>query len=127
MKLKDLHRIQALYESTRDFSRKLEAELGLHTFYAYDRGDDIVLDTIIVGKEHQGQGLGTRAMNALLNYADRSGKRIILTPGTVDDGHGTTSRSRLVKFYKRFGFVESKGRNIDYEIGAGKMYRYPLS
>ena len=120
MKLKDI-----VLESTRAFGQQIENELGLHTFYVYDRGDDIVLDTIIVGKEGRGQGLGSKAMKALTDYADEHGKRIILTPAVEDDYQVTTSRNRLVKFYKRFGFVESKGRNIDYEIGAGKMYRYP--
>jgi len=78
-----------------------------------------------VPKGSRKQGIGTKAMEELARYADKKGKRIILEPGLADEIHGTTSRSRLVKFYKKLGFKESKGRNIDYEIGAGKMYRYP--
>lgn len=104
---------------------QIQSQLGLKAFYVYERGDDIVLDSLIVGKDKQGQGLGSKAMNMLTDYADQHGKRIILTPGSQDKTHGTTSRNRLVRFYKQFGFKENKGRTIDYEIGAGKMYREP--
>ena len=104
---------------------QIQSQLGLKSFYVYERGDDIVLDSLIVGKDKQGQGLGSKAMNMLTDYADQHGKRIILTPGSQDKTHGTTSRNRLVRFYKQFGFKENKGRTIDYEIGAGKMFREP--
>lgn len=120
MKIKEF-----LSESLEAFSRNIEQTLGLKRFTLHERGDDIYLDSIIVGKDNQGKGLGTKAMQMLADYADQENKRIVLTPAIQDKLHGTTSRSRLVKFYKRFGFKESKGRNIDYALGAGKMYRDP--
>lgn len=104
---------------------QIQSQLGLKAFYVYENGDDIVLDSLIVGKDKQGQGLGSQAMKMLTDYADQHGKRIILTPGSQDKVHGTTSRNRLVRFYKQFGFKENKGRTIDYGIGAGKMFREP--
>lgn len=115
-----------LAESNDSFADSIQAKLGLKAFVLHDRGNDIVLDSLIVGKENQGKGLGSTAMQMLTAYADQAGKRIILTPGLQDKHHGTTSRTRLVKFYKQFGFKESKGRNLDYAIGAGKMYRDPV-
>jgi GNAT superfamily N-acetyltransferase len=79
---------------------------------------------IEVPRADRKQGVGTAVMNELVDYADRVGKRIFLTPGLPDDRHGTTSRGRLVKFYKRFGFVENKGRNKDFTLSPG-MYRDP--
>jgi GNAT superfamily N-acetyltransferase len=70
------------------------------------------------------QGVGTKAMEELIAYADQLGKRITLSPGLPDDAQGTTSRSRLVKFYKRFGFKENKGRNRDFSTRDG-MIREP--
>lgn len=122
MKLFELH---SLNESIEVFASTVEQQLGLHAFHLHERRGDIILDSIIVGKQNQGSGAGTKAMNMLIDYADKNNKRIILTPGTKDSSTGTTSRSRLVKFYKRFGFKESKGRNVNYAIGAGKMYRDP--
>ena len=121
MKIQEL----LLLESITTFAEQVKNNLGLKQFSLYEKGNDIYLNSIIVGREQQGQGLGSKALNMLIDYADSKGKRIILTPAIQDKMHGTTSRSRLVRFYKRFGFVESKGRNIDYEVGAGKMYRDP--
>jgi hypothetical protein len=114
-----------LPESATSFGDRIQSQLGLKSFAVFERGDDLVLDSLIVGKDKQGQGLGSKAMRMLTDYADEHGKRIILTPGLQDKIQGTTSRGRLVRFYKQFGFKESKGRNIDYALGAGKMYREP--
>ena len=121
MKINDI----LILESLMAFAEEVKNQLGLKQFSLHERGNDIYLNSIIVGREQQGQGLGSKALSMLIDYADSEGKRIILTPAIQDKMHGTTSRSRLVRFYKKFGFVESKGRNIDYEVGAGKMYREP--
>ena len=88
--------------------------------FLYENANDITLSSIII--ENKNEGLGTKILNDIINYADDVQKRVLLTPGLKDDKHGTTSRSRLVKFYKRFGFVENKVRNKDFTISAG-MYR----
>jgi len=107
--------------------KTLESDIksGLKDFHIFENNGDIELSSIIVAKEGQKKGAGTKAINRLIAYADKTGQRIVLSPGLPNDSHGTTSRARLVKFYKRFGFVESKGRNIDFALGAGKMYRNP--
>ena len=110
-----------------DIADKIKSQFNLKQFIVTPRGDDLVLDSLIVGKENQGKGLGTKAMQELIKYADSTGKRIILTPGLENKTHGTTSRARLVRFYKSLGFKENKGRSLDYAMGAGKMYRGPQS
>ena len=87
-------------------------------------GDKIILDTLIVPKGQRKQGIGTAVMQDLIGYADSIGKRLELSPGIKDSYHGTTSRRRLINFYKRFGFLENKGRNKDYSTSKG-MYREP--
>lgn len=81
----------------------------------------IKLDKIIVPKESRGSGVGTRAMNDMIAYADHTGKRIALTP---DTSFGASSRSRLVNFYKQFGFKENKGRGADLSVSEA-MIREP--
>ena len=73
--------------------------------------DDISLKRIIVPKEMRGTGIGSLAMNYLVDYADLKGKRIVLTPSK---DFGASSVARLKAFYKRFGFVENKGRHRDF-------------
>lgn len=109
-----------------DIASDIKTQLGIDKFDISENNDTITLHNIIIGKENQGKGLGTKALQMLTDYADSVQKRIVLTPAVKDTHHGTTSRARLVRFYKQFGFKESKGRYIDYAIGAGKMYREPL-
>ena len=106
--------------------RELKAKHGLKHLWIFDNGNNqIELSAIMVDKAEQKQGRGSAAMEDLVAYADAHGLTIILTPGVKDPHQGTSSRGRLVKFYKRFGFIENKGRNIDFAIGGGKMVRYP--
>ena len=90
----------------------------------HERSDgDIHLASVIVSKGNRQQGIGSEFMADLVAYADANGKRVVLSPGQPDDRHGTTSRARLVRFYKRFGFIENKGRNKDYQISEGMCPR----
>lgn len=60
-------------------------------------------------------------MQELVEYADRTGQKVMLTAST---DFGGSSVKRLKDFYKRFGFVENKGRNKDFAISE-TMYREP--
>ena len=79
----------------------------------------IYLSKIIV--DNKKQGLGTKAMDDLISYADKTQQTITLTP-SLD--YGASSIKRLKDFYKRFDFVENKGRNKDFEF-RDTMYRTP--
>jgi hypothetical protein len=87
----------------------------------FDRGNgDLNLSLVIVPKDERSTGTGTALMNDLTAYADATGKRIVLTPSGDFGGN----KARLRKFYKRFGFVENKGRAKDFSI-MDAMYRDP--
>jgi len=79
----------------------------------------ITLSRIEVPKQMRNTGVGTQALEELAQYADQSGKTIALSPSK---DFGATSVDRLKDFYKRFGFVENKGRNKDFSISES-MYR----
>jgi GNAT superfamily N-acetyltransferase len=102
----------------RDFARDLErltADLerqhGIRMDAYPTHGGAIHLSNITVPKAQRGEGVGGRAMTALCAFADKHDRRIVLTAQSPETGGGM---SRLVRFYKRFGFVENKGRNKDY-------------
>lgn len=95
----------------------------LHSFYIYlSNNNNIKLDMLAVNKDSQKQGIGSKIMEELCGFADKNKMNIILYTATKDDNFGTTSRSRLISFYKKFGFVENKGRKKDYSIREN-MYR----
>jgi GNAT superfamily N-acetyltransferase len=74
-----------------------------------------------VNEDEQYMGNGTDFMSDLCEWADKNGKTITLTPS---DDFGATSVGRLIKFYKRFGFVENKGKHTDFTTKQN-MYRKP--
>ncbi len=80
------------------------------------------LGKIVVPKEQRGQGVGTALMNDLIKQADEAGAMVTLSPAADFGG----SVGRLKDFYKRFGFVENKGRNKDFAI-SDAMYRVAQS
>lgn len=108
-------------QTSAEFSIRsiMDAYPHLDTFvYEDDRG--ITLSKVVVPKEQRGTGEGTKFMEDLVDYADMTGKRVMLTPSS--DFGGT--KSRLIKFYKGFGFVENKGKRKDYSLRE-TMYRDP--
>lgn len=106
------------------FSEHLAKKYGVDLDIVLTRNGDIRLQHIAVPKDKRGQGVGSSVMDEIARYADEQGKRVILNPAVKDDNFGTTSRSRLVDFYKRHGYVENKGRNKDFAISDG-MFRAP--
>ena len=97
-------------------------ERNIKNFISEDK-DTITLSQIEVPKSERKKGVGSQAMRELIDYADQTNKQIRVTP---DTSFGGTSKDRLRKFYKRFGFVENKGRNKDLSI-SDSMYRDPYS
>lgn len=86
-----------------------------------ENSNEINLSKIVVPDSQRGIGLGSSFMNDLISYADFVGKRIVLTPSK---DFGATSVKRLKDFYKRFGFIENKGKKKNFEISES-MYRNP--
>lgn len=67
----------------------------------------ITIHKIVVPEGKRNSGVGTNAMDAVVKYADETGQHIVLTPSADFGGN----KKKLVQFYKRFGFVENKGKN----------------
>jgi GNAT superfamily N-acetyltransferase len=75
-----------------------------------DADNPLIVHKIVVPKTDRSSGKGTEAMKTITDYADRHGLTVALTPDSAFGG----SKTRLVQFYKRFGFVPNKGRNRDF-------------
>jgi len=89
--------------------------------FVFERPDSIRLKSISVAKELQREGRGTAYINDLISHADEVGKTITLSTGGRDFDF---PKRKLIEYYKRFGFVENKGRNLDLRI-SDTMYRKP--
>ncbi len=86
-----------------------------------DEGGDVINLTNIevIDKENQQSGLGTATMSDITEVADEYGLGMRLFPVDVLGSDMT----RLRNFYKRFGFVETKGKNYNPEYSSEAMYR----
>lgn len=84
-------------------------EMGIDGIIS-EKSGVVTLNKIIIGKDKRNQGIGTKAMKMLTDYADKTGQTIVLSPAPDFGG----SKIRLVKFYKNLDFVENKGRNKDF-------------
>jgi hypothetical protein len=80
--------------------------------------DKIELFRIAIHDPFREQGHARGAMEQLCALADTLGLTIVLSPA---DDWGS-SVPRLKRFYKSLGFVENRGRKIDFSISA-EMYR----
>jgi GNAT superfamily N-acetyltransferase len=107
------------YESDEKF-RKHWQDKGVDNTTIKGQGYIRPMD-IRVEKKNRKQGLGTSFMEDLCKFGDHHKLPVRLSPGT---DFGASSKARLVNFYKRFGFVENKGRN-KYFAFRETMYREP--
>lgn len=94
-------------------------DLGIES-YMTERNDYIILSKIVIPEENRNNGIGTKAMNLLCEYADTNNKIIACTPDSSYGGKLT----KLKSFYKKFGFIENKGKNRDFYINESYI-RYP--
>ena len=76
------------------------------------RSGAVTLNRIQVSDEQKGKGIGAKAMEAITDWADSNTRTVGLTPSGDFGG----SVPKLKQFYKKFGFVENKGKNKDYEV-----------
>src|SRR5215217_3809489 len=107
-------------ETRQDFVKRLEQENPGLKLDLLGNGPTVTLSRIELPKDGRNQGTGTKIMQAITGWADANGKQLALTASS--DFGGT--KGRLVDFYKRFGFVENKGKNRDFEVSEA-MYRQP--
>jgi GNAT superfamily N-acetyltransferase len=87
-----------------------------------DASKGYTLNRIDVPKSQRNSGIGTQIMQDLVDAVDAQGATLKLSPSGDFGG----SVPRLKEFYKRFGFVENKGKAKDFGISES-MYRLPQS
>jgi len=74
-----------------------------------DKSGDIRLNNIWIPPNQRNQGIGSRAMRGLTQYADRQSKRI-----TLNQAPERGKKAKLAKFYQSHGFKANRGRNRDF-------------
>lgn len=111
-------------KSLAELVDNLKKEFDLRSLSASESDGVLKLHNIEVQKDSRGSGVGSKVMGRLTDYADRNNLQMTLTPDVKNTERGTTSAGRLVKFYKKFDFIENKGKNKDFSL-SDSMYRAP--
>jgi GNAT superfamily N-acetyltransferase len=107
------------------WTRDTQQRHGLQRFEIEDLPNgDLIVPILVVPPDKRNQGIGTAVMTDLVELADQNSRRVWLTPSKKSMAIGTTSRDRLVRFYKGFGFVENTGKHRDFSQ-RHTMYRDP--
>jgi hypothetical protein len=78
----------------------------------YEDTSSLILSKIIIKKDVRQEGIGSKILNDLINYADKNKQIIALTPSSDYGGN----KNRLIQFYKRFGFKHNKGQYKNFEF-----------
>lgn len=78
------------------------------------------IDIYMIKTNEHKSGYGTKIMNDICEWADSRNKILVLTPS---DEYGMNINF-LKKFYKKFGFVENKGKHTDF-LHKQSMHRLP--
>jgi len=86
----------------------------------YENRTSLKISRIVLKPEARQGGVGTKIMQAIVNYADRNKQIVTLTPSSDFGGN----KNRLIQFYKRFGFKHNKGIYKNFEF-MDSMIRYP--
>jgi len=111
LRAKEVEKFQGKNESLikenieSNLSNKYKVDLDI-----YEYPDRLELHRIVVPKEQRGNGVGSKVMKDLIKYADSNNKTLFTTPSSDFGG----SKTRLVQFYKSFGFKNNKGSNRDF-------------
>lgn len=92
----------------------------LHGLDIYEDKKSLKLSRVVIKPEFRGEGIGTKLMEDLVDYADKNIKIITLTPSSDFGGN----KNKLIQFYKKFGFKINKGVYKSYEY-SDYMIRYP--
>lgn len=115
-------------EISIDFSENFSQNINLgdkiigvtHLYKSKRDGQYVILNKIEILPEYRGLGYATQAMNKVIEYANKNGFIIALTP----DSYKGSNVNQLTKWYKSLGFIMNKGKNKDFGHQQ-LMYKFP--
>ena len=112
-----------------DLQEIIDSYWDMLEIYVTDKNNITELHTLRANKTAP-KGTGTSFLTQLCKWADSNKRTIVLQTAVKDDKKfaefkTTSSQSRLVTFYKRFGFISNYSKR-DYRSDLiGNMHRNP--
>lgn len=122
--LTEAHRLSSAVEKLENDIKFKYPALDKLGIYMDDRKNSLFLSDLYVKKEFRGTGVGSAVMSEIVKFADDNHIPIVLIP----EPEGRSSVKKLIQFYRKFGFVINRGKDIDYLLSepfSMSMYRLP--
>lgn len=111
------------------FAKQMMEEHPLEDFdLRVNRNGTVRLELIHMSRASRNEGEGTAVMKKLAQFADENDVVLVLAVAGKEKraDWGTTSKARLERFYRRFGFVSNRGQRKRFEYSIyDTMYRDP--
>lgn len=92
----------------RSIQAVLKKEFPEVRFNASENEEFIALSILVVQFKQRNQGIGSKFMKRFVDLADEHKKDIFLTPDASYAEDGEMSKSSLIKWYQKFGFVNKE-------------------
>ena len=130
MRLVEFFKVLEENDGVREFQDYIRQKYGI-VFDLRKEKDNIVNLEAMQAPRTAPAGTGTGAMQELVAWADKNGFMLTLSLGekgySPEEGwKKTSSKGRLEKFYRRFGFRPNRGRYKRYQLSIyTSMYRDP--
>ena len=102
--------VSKVIETPKSIEQTLSQKYPDIDLSVFENQNGLTLSKIVVPENQRSEGIGTKVMDDLIDYADKNNLSIGVTPDATFGG----SKTRLESFYKKFGFVRNKGRNKDF-------------
>lgn len=113
-------RLSPIRRGMRKFERAMAEEFPRVTLITSLTGGVLVAGLLEVPRAMRKQGVGSEVMRRLTAFADAHALPMRLSVGQRGELGGTTSASRLVRFYERFGFRLREGSRTEMERSAAQ-------
>lgn len=99
-------------EALQSLVQRLKGDVPeLVDLWAWETDDYVELAKIEIDPKARNQGIGTKVVEAIKQYASSVGKPVVLTPEPARGKKGA-----LERFYRRSDFIPNKGRNKDFRL-----------
>jgi GNAT superfamily N-acetyltransferase len=94
-------------EHIEEFLRRLARTYGFERFIVVGKGAYVDLQVMALPVHLRGRGVGSAFLTEACREADRKGAVLGTCPEPLFPGWTAQDKRRLVRWYERFGFVES--------------------
>lgn len=111
--------------ATEKFAKALSRKYSVDLWLSRQGVNDefLIVSGITVPEDQRNEGIGTQVMEEVIAWGHARGLTLALTPEPIENRGSVRAKNRLIRFYRRLGFVPNKGRNREFRIRESMIFR----